>query len=220
MFNTEKLDWFNQQHIARLAPDEFARRLKPFFEAAGIWDDAYLGERHAWFFAVLELLKPRAKRLDDFADARPVLLHGHGRVRRGGRRKHLRVDGMRDISPRSTRRWRSCRFDPASTEAALRASAEARGVKAAALIHAVRVAVTGKTVSPGLFEVAGAPRSRADRARLAPRGEIRAPRLRSGNLPSRFPLEALAPSPLARPRLEKVFPLQLLLSLFVGKTFS
>ena len=31
--------------------------------------------------------------------------------------------------------------------------AEARGVKAAALIHAVRVAVTGKAVSPGLFEV-------------------------------------------------------------------
>ena len=44
-------------------------------------------------------------------------------------------------------------FDPASTEAALRAVAEARGVKAGALIHAVRVAVTGTTVSPGLFEV-------------------------------------------------------------------
>ena len=44
-------------------------------------------------------------------------------------------------------------FDPASIEAALRATAEARGVKAATLIHAVRVAVTGKAVSPGLFEV-------------------------------------------------------------------
>jgi glutamyl-tRNA synthetase len=44
-------------------------------------------------------------------------------------------------------------FDPASTEAALRALAEARGVKAGVLIHAVRVALTGKTVSPGLFDV-------------------------------------------------------------------
>jgi glutamyl-tRNA synthetase len=44
-------------------------------------------------------------------------------------------------------------FDAASIEAALRALAEARGVKAAAVIHAVRVAVTGKTASPGLFEV-------------------------------------------------------------------
>jgi len=44
-------------------------------------------------------------------------------------------------------------FDPASIEAALRAVAAARGVKAGVLIHAVRVAVTGKTASPGLFDV-------------------------------------------------------------------
>jgi glutamyl-tRNA synthetase len=31
--------------------------------------------------------------------------------------------------------------------------AEARGVKAAPLIHATRVAVTGQAVSPGLFDV-------------------------------------------------------------------
>ena len=43
-------------------------------------------------------------------------------------------------------------FDPASLETTLRATAETRGVKAGALIHATRVAVTGKTVSPGLFE--------------------------------------------------------------------
>ena len=29
VFNQEKLDWFNQQHIMRLAPDELARRLEP-----------------------------------------------------------------------------------------------------------------------------------------------------------------------------------------------
>ena len=60
-----------------------------------------------------------------------------------------------DRASRGARRRvrRARRFDPASTEAALRATAEARGVKAATLIHAVRVAVTGKTVSPGLFEV-------------------------------------------------------------------
>jgi glutamyl-tRNA synthetase len=44
-------------------------------------------------------------------------------------------------------------FDEATLEAALRQVAEARGVKAAMLIHATRVAVTGKAASPGLFEV-------------------------------------------------------------------
>src|SRR5205807_4853332 len=67
VFNPEKLDWFNQQHLLRLAPDELARRVKPWFEAAGTWTADLLGDRHAWFFAVLELFRPRAKRLDEFA---------------------------------------------------------------------------------------------------------------------------------------------------------
>ena len=43
-------------------------------------------------------------------------------------------------------------FDEGSLEATLRAVAEARGLKAGALIHATRLAMTGRTVSPGLFE--------------------------------------------------------------------
>ena len=38
-------------------------------------------------------------------------------------------------------------------EAAVRGTAAERGIKAGALIHATRVAVTGRTTSPGLFEV-------------------------------------------------------------------
>jgi glutamyl/glutaminyl-tRNA synthetase len=55
VFNIDKLDWFNQQHIMRLAPDELAARVKPWLVTAGLWHDDYLGDRHAWFLAVLEL---------------------------------------------------------------------------------------------------------------------------------------------------------------------
>ena len=44
-------------------------------------------------------------------------------------------------------------FSSTGLESALRSLAEAHGVKAAALIHATRVAVTGRAVSPGLFDV-------------------------------------------------------------------
>src|SRR4029077_3883 len=32
VFNPEKLDWFNQQHIMRLSPEELGRRLRPSLE--------------------------------------------------------------------------------------------------------------------------------------------------------------------------------------------
>jgi len=44
-------------------------------------------------------------------------------------------------------------FDEPSVEGAVRGTAEARGIKAGALIHGVRVAMTGRTASPGIFEV-------------------------------------------------------------------
>ena len=158
VFNTEKLDWFNQQHIVRLAPDELARRVRPFFEAAGLWDDGLLGNRRAWFFAVLELLKPRAKTLDEFV-ALGKFFFGDaiepGDVDQAAVAKHLMNAGMdAHLEAVAAAFAELPAFDPASTEAALRAVAEARGVKAALLIHAVRVAITGRPASPGLFEVA------------------------------------------------------------------
>jgi glutamyl-tRNA synthetase len=154
VFNPEKLDWFNQQHIALLPPAELAARVKPSFEAAGIWREEFTGERHAWFFSVLELLKPRAKRLGDFAAQARFFIAERLDFDTAAVDKHLRAGGMREHLEALDRAWGSLdTFDPAATETALRATADARGVKAASLIHAVRVAVTGKTVSPGLFEV-------------------------------------------------------------------
>jgi glutamyl/glutaminyl-tRNA synthetase len=168
VFNREKLDWFNLQHIMRLAPDELAMRIRPTLEAAGLWDDEYLASRHAWFFAILELLKPRARHLDDFATGGRFFFSDSVDYDDAAVEKHLRPEGMRDhLAAIDAAFAELSAFDAASTEAALRSVADARGVKAASLIHAVRVAVTGKTVSPGLFEVLALLGRERVRARLA-----------------------------------------------------
>jgi glutamyl-tRNA synthetase len=154
VFNTEKLDWFNQQHIARIAPDALAVRVKPWLVAAGLWHDDYLGNRHAWFFAVLELLKPRVKRLDDFASQGALFFADTVEYDSVAVEKHLRAPEMgAHLAAIATALAALETFDAASTEAAFRALAASRGVKAGVLIHAVRVAVAGKAVSPGLFDV-------------------------------------------------------------------
>jgi glutamyl-tRNA synthetase len=154
VFNVEKLDWFNQQHIMRLAPDELAVRVKPWLATAGLWRDEYLGDRHAWFFAVLELLRPRAKRLDDFAEQGRFLFSDTVEFDSAAVEKYLRVPGMADhVAALDAAFGTLDTFDPPSIEAVLRATAEARGLKAAILIHAVRVTLTGRGVSPGLFDV-------------------------------------------------------------------
>jgi glutamyl-tRNA synthetase len=172
VFNVEKLDWFNQQYIVRLAPDELGRRVRPWFEAAGIWDDAYLGEKHAWFYAVLELLKPRAKRLDEFAALGRFFFTDTVEYDETAVEKHVRIAGMRQHLETLDRAFATVpNFDAVSVETELRSAAQAAGLKPAALIHATRVALTGKTVSPGLFEVAALLGRARTRERLA--GAIR-----------------------------------------------
>ena len=168
VFNTEKLDWFNAQHIARLAPDDLAARLKPWFEAAGLWNDEFLASRHAWFFAVLELLRPRAKRLGDFIEVGNFFFADGVQYDPAAVEKHLRAADMDEHIGDLDAAWSALpTFDTVSLESTLRGLAEARSVKAATLIHAVRVALTGRTVSPGLFEVASLLGRERTHARLA-----------------------------------------------------
>jgi glutamyl-tRNA synthetase len=168
VFNSEKLDWFNQQHIFRLAPAELGDRLRPWFEVAGLWDPAYLGDKHAWFFAVLELLKPRAKRLDEFAPLGRFFFVEDVEYDEAAVGKHLHLADMAEHLTAVDAAFAELdTFDPASTEAALRTVADARGVKAATLIHALRVAITGRSVSPGLFDVVSLVGRRRTRARIA-----------------------------------------------------
>jgi glutamyl-tRNA synthetase len=128
--------------------------VKPWLEAEGVWDQAYLGDRHAWFFAVLDLLKPRAKKLEDFLTVGRFFFTDLVEYDRDAVARHLEDRAMiGHLAAVDKALARLAAFDTASIEEALRATADARGIRAPALIHAVRVAVTGKAASPGLFEV-------------------------------------------------------------------
>src|SRR5256885_6543508 len=75
VFNTEKLDWFNQQHIGRLPAATLLERIEGRLREAGVWRDALNTSDGGWIAAVLELLKPRVKNLDQLVDElRPFLV--------------------------------------------------------------------------------------------------------------------------------------------------
>jgi glutamyl-tRNA synthetase len=153
VFNTEKLDWMNGQYIARLSSEELRRRVEPLLVGAGLLGT---GARpaDAWLDRLFDLLRPRARRLPDFIDLARPFLTDTVEYEPEAVQKHLSapdlaahvaalVEVLRNVTP----------FDEPHVEAAVRGSAAERGIKAGALIHATRVAVTGRTVSPGLFEV-------------------------------------------------------------------
>ncbi len=157
VFNTEKLDWFNHQHLLRLSDDELIARLKPRLAEAGLWPEAWdlgPGEHLAWFTNVLALLRPRCKKLTEFAGQIAPFFVDPTEYDAEGVKKHLSAPGM----PEHLKALRDAYatvspFHEATIEQSLRALAESRGIKAGALIQATRLAMTGRMVSPGLFEM-------------------------------------------------------------------
>jgi glutamyl-tRNA synthetase len=154
VFNPDKLDWFNQQHILRLPVGDLATRVQPVLERAGLWTSDLSNGRREWFHRLLELVRPRVKKLDQFVEELRPFLQQSVDYDAAAVSKHL---GRPEIQSAFAELPRTLTtvvpFSSGGLESALRALAESHGVKAAALIHATRVAVTGRAVSPGLFEV-------------------------------------------------------------------
>ena len=153
VFNTEKLDWMNGQYIARLSSDALLGEVEPLLVGAGLLGpDARPAD--PWLYRLIDLLRPRAKRLTDFVGlARPFLVD-MVEYEPEAVKRHLTSPGLADHVAALANALRPLDpFDEPHVEATVRGSAAERGIKAGPLIHATRVAVTGRTTSPGLFEV-------------------------------------------------------------------
>ncbi len=152
VFDTAKLEWMNGQYIARMPIEELAALVLPLLAREGLWPEhAPADER---LRRLIELLRPRAKRLSDFVDqARPFLVDTV-EYEPEAIKKHLDVPGLSEHVAVLVRALRETSpFDEQQVETTVRRTAEQQGIKAASLIHAARVAATGRTASPGIFEV-------------------------------------------------------------------
>ena len=148
VFNTEKLDWFNHQHLLRLPDPELIARLMPLLEAAG-----FLTNDIGWLAKVLAELRPRCKKLTEFIDQITPLFVEPATYDPEAVTRHLSTSGTRDHLAALRDAFDSTEWTEHALEKALRHLADERTVKAGMLIQGTRIAMTGRMVSPGLFEM-------------------------------------------------------------------
>ena len=153
IFNGDKLNWMNGVYIRSLTADEFFEAaehylmMDRFAEQAVISGGEYV--RH-----ILPLVQERAKTLVDVAelahfffveglDYDPILLIG----------KNMSQESTTEALKAAQQRLEQLKvFDVGSQEVLLRPLAVELGLKAGQLFGALRVAVTGQTAAPPLFQ--------------------------------------------------------------------
>jgi glutamyl-tRNA synthetase len=155
VFDPKKLEWMNGQHLSLVPLADLEPRATRALVAAGVADESDLGARRAWYLALLDLLRVRARTIDDIVrQAGPYfqseIEYDPDAMAKQWKDAPATAELLRDVrgALASLDRW-----DPSAMEETLRALAERRGVAAGKLLQPLRVALTGLTVSPGIFDV-------------------------------------------------------------------
>ncbi len=149
-FDRDKLRWYNQQHLKRLDPKTLANRARSSLEEQG-YDpsDTYLR-------AVAALMQDRLTFARELAEEHGFFFEDPSEYEEKGVKKRWKGDSadlLRAYADRLEALEEAEPFDAETTEQVLRALADARNCGAGRIIHPTRLAVSGRSYGPSLFDM-------------------------------------------------------------------
>ncbi len=152
VFNPEKLLWLNAEYIRSSPPTQVVEVLVPWLKAAGLGDHVKAVSKE-WLAQLVVLVRERTKTLVEMVQwVTPYF--GEAVVFEEEAAQKFLTTAMAPVLAKLTERFESLpTFDKPTWEGAFKKFVEEEGMKMGQLAQPVRVALTGRTASPGLFEV-------------------------------------------------------------------
>lgn len=152
VFNPEKLTWLNQQYIISSTPERLAELVVPFLQKGKIIAEGQALDM-GWLARAVKTLQERAKTLVELAGSLRYYIVEYVEYDEKARNKFLNEKSLNLLIELKEALGGLSVFSHASVEAVFRSIIEKHGVKLGSLAQPVRVALTGGTESPGIFEV-------------------------------------------------------------------
>ncbi len=152
VFNPDKLLWMNAEYIKTSPPNYVAQALVPLLEQAGLRNEVGAVSEE-WLAQLVVLVKERAKTLVDMVEwVKPYF--GQEALYEIEAAKKLLTPAIAPLLQKLVMRFEAFpSFSKPTWEESFKKLVEEEGIKMGALAQPVRVALTGRTASPGLFEV-------------------------------------------------------------------
>lgn len=149
IFDLDKCFWLNGQYIQNMPIERFAELSQPFIEKAGV----NYGTKEA-LLPALAIVKPKVKHLSDVPDWIGFLFTEDFAFDPASVEKSLRKEGALERLKQLGEAFSTVtEWTHPNIEARLKELAASLGVKVGELVHPARVAVSGRSVGPGLYEM-------------------------------------------------------------------
>ncbi len=148
VFNPEKLLWLNAHYIKQTPTEELAMLAKDFFEKKG-----YSITEKSKFERIVESLKPRCRTLLEFTEMGSVYFENEFDYDVASVNKFFADKDDSILSLIKTALENTALLDEKKFEDMVKGIAAQKNVKVVTVAQQLRIALSGKTVSPGLFDI-------------------------------------------------------------------
>lgn len=152
VFDKNKLNWMNANYIRRKSVDEFAELALPFVVESGMYTDEQARANWQWFKEALAQVQERVSTLAEVPQHVDFLLKDEIEVEAAAAEKFL-TDAVKPFFRAVVEDLRTVEWTLPAIETVIRGQMERLGLKPKESIQPIRVAITGRTASPGLFEI-------------------------------------------------------------------
>lgn len=151
ILDMDKLNWMNNQYLKNKDPEKLADEVIPMLILKGYIDKDNFDRNY--IVSLLELFQARLTVLNDFPDWADFFFLKEIIVDEKAREKYLNKDLSGEFTLFLDRLDAIKDYNIINIEASFRELVKELNLEAKALIHPIRVALTGKTIGPGLFEL-------------------------------------------------------------------
>ena len=152
VFNPEKLLWLNSQYIMKSTPDKLAELELPLLTKEGIIEESQSMDM-LWLSKAVATLQERAKTLVELAQSLTYYIADQIEYNVKAKEKFLNEAYLPYLLDVKASFLALNVFEASAIEKVFVAIAQKHSAKLGSIAQPVRVAVTGRTESPGIFEV-------------------------------------------------------------------
>lgn len=153
VYDTKKLTWMNGQYLSELPLEKILPEVKPFFVKDGYVDEAWFADHEEYFAKLVDTVRVRVKTLQEVADASDYFFKDVETYDEKGVAKHFKPEAVALLEQCIAAVEADDVYSLETTEAAYNKIAADNNLALGKVIHPTRLALTGRTVSPGMFDV-------------------------------------------------------------------
>ena len=150
VFDKDKLTWINAQYIKKYEPGKLADLLVPFLRGAALIKKENFDREEV--LPVVKLFQRRVATLAEFVEFSGFVFTDKVEFTQDAKKKFSERDLTKEFKLLIERFDKISDFNQVKIEEEFRGLVKELGLKAGDLVHPVRIALSGNTVGPGLFE--------------------------------------------------------------------